>query len=128
MGAAALVRGLDSLGLQVSFEGVALLGGDGDVEEEDGGVVDALLLLEPAVLAALLIPLPVDADRLGVARGAVVGVEVEHRRVLLVAVVQREAEVGNALAVGVVRRPGARLRVVGEEDEDLVLLDQLLGA
>src|SRR5581483_10754995 len=128
VGTAALVVDAHAFGLEVSLVGVALLLGDGDVEEEHGRLGDAAVLLEPPVLPRGLPPLSLVTDLLAVPHGTVVAVEVEHRRILLVPVVQREAEVGDALAEVEVRRPAARLRVVGQVGEDLVLVDELLGA
>src|SRR5439155_6070553 len=119
---------VDALGVGVGDLGVALLLGDGDCVVEEGALADAAVLLEPPVLARLLPQLALGTDVDAVTRVPVVAVEAEHRWVLVVAVVQREPEVGDPLAVRVSRRPGSRLTVVAEEGEDLVLLDKLLGA
>src|SRR5947209_3315828 len=109
VGATAFVDRLDAFGGEVVLEGVSLLLGDSDVVEEHRRLADSLLLLEPAIHARLLVPLAVDADLLAVTHRPVVGIEVEHGRVLLVPVVERYAQVRDTLAVLVARRPRARL-------------------
>src|SRR5713101_4183479 len=125
--AAALVDDLEAFRLRHLFEGFGGRYRSLLAVEEERRLRGADALPEEAVHAGVVPIQAVIAD-LGSSPRVLAAVEREHVGIFEIPVVEREAEVGNALLVLVLRGRRRGQAVVVDEAEHVVLLDQLLGA